>query len=404
MSYRNGVLIAFASSCLGCALAFCAHADDPADPQSVARPGVLVFRNGRVIEGQILKTESHYVVFRRGGKIEVPRAQVETLAKDLEEVYQKKAERINKSDPEEHVRLSQWCLQVNLYQRAIEELERAGELLSDASRVQAMLETVRRMQARSATKDPSGHQDPSPPAGLPLTTHSPLTKSGAGGESDLVPVANAATHGQGKSVATAQVPAALVSSFSVRIQPLLVRSCAAAGCHDLSHARGLALERSSQPTPRTTQQNLRSVLSHIDVNDPENSPLLIQSLLAHGGSRRAALALGVRDPAYQTLLDWVRGAAGRPANKSRSEPPPAKDSSATVAKSAEAQPTGPDSNPTVTTAGRSEPVPPASRPRETVQPSRSVKPPMNDSYKPVDPFDPEAFNRQYSPRAAGQEP
>ena len=422
MSYRNGVFIAFSCVLLGCAVACSAQSDDPAESKAAARSGVLVFRNGRVIEGQIISTESHYIVIRPVGKIEVPKSQIESVAKDLEEVYRKKAGRIKDRDPDEHMRLAQWCLQVNLHQRAIEELERVVEQSSDTSRATAMLENLRRMQARSATKNSSGNKDSSPSTTRslelrdqqsaignqrsPAPPHSPPTKAAAaeGSDSELVPVANAATRGQGKASAIVQTPPAMVSSFSVRIQPLLVRSCAAAGCHDLAHAGALALERSSQATPRSTQQNLRSVLSLIDANDPENSPLVIQSLLPHGGNRRPALALGVKDPAYQTLLDWVRGVAGKPTSKSGSEPPLAKDSAATAASSPQAQPTSAVSNQAGATARRSEPAPAATKPADSASPSRSLKPPMDDAYQPIDAFDPEIFNRQFSKRAAGQEP
>ena len=418
MSPRNGVLITIVSWLLSCALGWSGQPDDSPTTQAGPRSGVLVFRNGRVIEGQITETDTHYVVVRPVGKIEVPKGEIERVAKDLDDAYRQKVHRLNDRDPDEHLRLAEWCLKVNLQAQAIEQLERAVDLAPDRGRAQALLDSLRRTQPRKtqATKDnaPEARRPANAPASpnAPKKTTKPADmRQPAQGQSDkdseLVPVQNAAQAARTKAAAQVQLAPSLVSTFTLRVQPLLVRSCAAAGCHDASHAGTLALDRSLPTTARATQQNLRTVLSLIDSNEPENSPLVLQSLLPHGGSQRSAFALGARDPSYATLLDWVKAAAGKPSRQPRSAWPQSTDP-ASAAEQSPDDPT-PDEAPRrpVVRTARSEPETTAADAPQPAAPSRPVKPPPRDAYEPVDPFDPEIFNRQFSPSspsAAGQEP
>ena len=94
MSHRNGAIIAFFGTLMGCAALW---ADTPLERMDdpVPMSSVLLFRSGRVVEGQITETETHYVVGRPIGKVEVAKTDIELMAKDLEEVYRYKLGRIN---------------------------------------------------------------------------------------------------------------------------------------------------------------------------------------------------------------------------------------------------------------------------------------------------------------------
>jgi hypothetical protein len=173
-----------------------------------------------------------------------------------------------------------------------------------------------------------------------------------------------------------ELPAALVSRFTLKVQPVLMRSCATAGCHDSNHSGPLVLQRSAKPNARTTQQNLRATLAVLNSLAPDSSPLLTQALVCpHPTDRRLSFALQSRDPAYQTLAAWVRSVAAQ-------TNPPARAKQA-AKKPSDARPAAEAENANSASGTAAEP------------PSSTAPPPARHGYQPVDPFDPEIFNRRF---------
>lgn len=439
MSLRNTILTVICSSLCACAVAL---ADEPpsAVAESNAKTRVLLFRSGRALEGQIAETDTHYVVVRPVGKVEIAKTDVEFVADDLDDVYRYKLERINHESPDEHIRLAQWCLVVNLRARAIEELERCIELAANSTRAKALLENLRRAPklGDNPSQPPAHQEQPKPESATVPRTYPSFQK-------ELTP-----SH---------------VSTFSVQIQPLLVRSCGTAGCHDVNHPGSLVLQGSSRPSQRSSQQNLRAVLAQIDPEDPELSPLLVESLRPHGTARRSPFVPGLNDPAYAKLSDWVRAVSGKPASKPSSIAQTTNSSAAPaeqakpVAKATGKETTPPnlvysnkpialtpararagmtptnspadaiaartlakrndgpaesptepqtdgDEPPKTALESKSDATKPDSKPASTdpgsdakpvAKPVASTDKPL-ESYQPIDPFDPEIFNRQFAPR------
>jgi hypothetical protein len=369
-----------------------AAADEPQDAtvQLSEITSVLLFRSGRAIEGQICETDSHYVVRRPIGKVEIPKSEVEFVGPDFDAVYRYKLNRINAQDPEDHIRLAQWCLLVDLHEHAAEAIERAATLAPKSSRVQAMVDAVERT-VRASGKTPRAR-----PEAKIVTQVS---------HDDVSP----------KQAALQQaVPTNLLSNFSVQIQPMLTRTCAVAGCHDTSHSGPLTLQRSPRPMAKLTQQNLRSVLSQLDPESPDNSPLLSYSITPHGRMNFSPLSKGVSEPAYATLADWVRAVCGKPAPKPGSDA----DATATLAQtdSSKAAPQAPRDDKDDAAAAQphanSASVPSKTekaldaraqvdRFPVTAQRNTPTVPAVNSTvspYQPVDPFDPQIFNLQFAPR------
>jgi hypothetical protein len=381
-------------------------AETPRDSISSRRPAVLLFKGGRVIDGEVEETATHYVVYRSLGRVEVPRRQVEFVGNDLEDVYLHKAARIPGGDADQHLRLAEWCMLVGLHDHAIEHWEQVAELSGDPQKAQRMIESLERLRSSAAqsAKNRSGARPPrAPSATLGVLSTAPSPK---------------------------QLSQAQVSSFTVKVQPLLVRNCSNAGCHDSSHPGSFILQRSTRPTPFTTQQNLRSVLALIDPQDPENSPLLVQALYPHGDGQQSFRGFSIKDPAVATLVDWVMALAA----KAKPEPLKGKSTSDAVASrdlpAAEPMATDPADD----TVPAQAPAPGASvdrpagaagiklriTPHDSVPEAQPTPDPVGraerqapgatrptraaDDYRPVDPFDPEIFNRRYAQRAAAQEP
>ena len=105
-----------------------------------------------------------------------------------------------------------------------------------------------------------------------------------------------------------------VEAFTEHVQPLLLNSCATAGCHAQgSKASTFQIQRyspSQGASQRLTQQNLRSTLRYVDPDAVETSELLTKAVVEHGGSRSAPV--GSTDSAqFKTLANWVLQIAGK---------------------------------------------------------------------------------------------
>ncbi len=451
MSRRNSLF-----SVIFCVVASVAvRGDDaaPANATPATQRGVLVFRSGRVVEGEIAETETHYVVVRAVGKIEVPKGDVESVAKNLDDVYRQKAMRLNDRDADAHFKLAQWCLQVNLRERAIAELERSAELSDNPAKVQGILDALRRAPAAPKPK-------PAPPVAEVVEPHENT--------------AAAVRHPLEKDVTPP-----LLSTFTVQIQPLLARSCGTTGCHDANHAGSFALQRSTLANQRATQHNLRAALSGIDADEPDASALLAFAARPHPRTERDASSTPLGSAAFTTLNEWIRNVArkstggpedvlpaqtatapgnapvaaqpnvasddpstpmnivrsNRPFELTRSraragmthrpslgaKSPPASAPTPTVQTGKQPAPvtnrpavSAPDASPDAKSGGQPQDVAatPTNRlaPRDrsahvaTPQNAASDKRPAAESYQAVDPFDTEIFNRQFAPRDAATRP
>lgn len=339
--------------------------------------------------------------------MEVPKTDVEFIGEDLESVFQYKFQHMKNRDPESYIRLAQWCQLVNLNDRAIEQLERAVKLAPQSARARGLLESARR------TSDSPVRTAPPAPPPPPLASDDQANIS-----SDPSPRQLAAFQ--------QEVSTPLLSSFSVQIQPMLTRSCATAGCHDATHKNGLALQRSPRPVAHLTQQNLRAVLAEIDRDDPDNSPILAYAVRPHGGPNSRPFAKGAGDPAYATLSEWVRAVSGKTTPKSsnqgeqvasaRQESPTGTGGSAEASTNTPNTPTNSaaqtatpqvavpptaNSNGAASNADRTTPqrtADPRSRPESVRTNTASSQEQASAPFQPIDPFDPEIFNRRFAPR------
>lgn len=407
MSKRNRAVSVVFATVVGSAAALCAAAQDRVQLQRPAAAGeVLIFRDGRALAGEVTKTDTHFILSRTAGRLEVPKEQVETVVQDLEAAYRYKASRIDDRDAAAHFRLAEWCLLVNLRQHAISELERTLELDPKRARAAGMLTNLRR--------GPSDAPPPTAPIGSAVVRQS------------APPPTN------GPTAPSIEVPPQAFGRFTRQIQPLLVRSCGTIGCHDRSFRGSFALHRSLQPTAHTTGHNLRAALTLVDSKNADRSLLLTHALKQHGGASAAPFALGVNDPKYANLANWVRSIAATPSPKRGPAPtelsPDLAAALAGLADTKPASPAAPDSVATTETVrerasstGRatasglsSDGVPPApvpagagvraGRPHEAPGGAPRADTAAADGYQPVDPFDPEIFNRRHAPRAATASP
>jgi hypothetical protein len=244
-----------------------------------------------------------------------------------------------------------------------------------------------------------------------------------------------------------RIPPRSVETFTSNIQPLLLNGCATAACHGTASNNKLRLERITLGRPtsfRISQRNLTSVLSCVDMENPADSPLLTFPLGPHGTANEAILTRRDMEK-YRLLVAWVT-------DITNNITPPAPNNVATpaapllqtidrrvvgAATQPKTNPTG-ESHTTGSAAGETaEPSPEASLPESSATEDKSgspapdssadtgpfdegqrpaVKPrpsgtlkesqerqglkfgvPLQEA-KPVDPFDPEIFNREFGNR------
>jgi hypothetical protein len=163
------------------------------------------------------------------------------------------------------------------------------------------------------------------------------------------------------------------ATFANKVEPILLNACA--GCHTADRGGAFRLTRSygaGTANRLSLQQNLAAVLAQVNLQQPQESKLLVKSITAHDPQARVAPLNGRQMAAYHTLEDWVQTTlASNPHLRERTpQPVPVAEAKAVPA-----------------------PPPPAAPPTANFAASR----PAPAQTTPVDEFDPLPFNKQSQP-------
>ena len=305
--------------------------------------GVLLLRNGSVLRGVIVQQGDQYIVsFGETGHARVPASNVERVCDDLEQVYRYRLAGIDGSLPS-RIELARWCLQRNLLARAADQVLAAEAEHGNSPPVEALHQRL--LLAARATR----------PARSQASATKPLMAAPRGAE------------------LLEQLGTEQIERFTLNVQPLLLNRCANSGCHSPRAGTSLVLLRAASShslTRRLTEQNLGSTLLQLNREQPLESPLLRQARSAHGGASEAPLTEhDVRQ--FQLLADWVSSV--RPS--ARAAKPK------TIVEPNDILLQAPVFRPA---------APPAAAPE-----SQTMQPAATSHYRPIDPFDPEVFNRRH---------
>jgi hypothetical protein len=303
--------------------------------------GMIVLRNGEVIEGRISQIEGWYVADLSNGQIRIKTSDVDVVCHNLEEGYQRKRALIQVGNVQHHLELAQWCLRHDLLGPAAVELAEAT--VADPKNpaigvLQHKLKKALEPPAQPSSPEMKSRSRPGP-------SNEELTKMVRG------------------------LPEKVIETFTQSIQPVLMNSCTGSGCHNSETGQGLRLVRigaGRSPNHRITQRNLYSVLQYVDRENPGSSRLLLAPIGPHGTAQHAIFnehqALQ-----YRHLMEWVALVSQQPQLQSP----------ATVA------PAATEENAEVPSGKRN-------HPRKAPHDVRKDQPqPASD-----DPFDPEEFNRR----------
>ena len=330
--------------------------------------GMVLLRNGEVIEGRISRDGGIYIVDLPNGRIRIKQADVDLVCSSLEEGYRRKRAIIQVGNVHDHLDLAQWCLRHNLFGLATVEL-------ADATAADPKNPMIAALQHRLRMA-----MEPPPP----VDPHAKKLLMPGPSNDELDRMIRGMPHGA-------------VETFTQSVQPLLLNNCATAGCHGPQSETGLRLWHIAAGRPssrRTTQRNLYSVLQWIDRENPAASKLLTAAAKPHGTLQHAIL--GERQATqYQRLLDWasqITGpAAEQPESVARRGPPEVTEPPDDAAPRRLPQEPGKARLLTGTARRRT--------PRDAGAPGKTAKGVAPASFdQPADPLDPEAFNRRYGPK------
>jgi hypothetical protein len=251
--------------------------------------GVVILRNGQVIEGRISRDDGLYIVDLPDGQIRLKAADVDLACRNLEDGYQQKRTAIQAGNVHDHLELAQWCLKHDL-------LGPAAAELADATAVDPNNPMIDALQHRlKMAVEPQKLTD-----GTGSATIGPSNE-------DLDRMIRGLPHGA-------------VETFTQLVQPVLMNHCTSSGCHGPQSESSLRLFRTSgnkMASRRITQRNLYSVLQFINMDNPQASRLLSAPTEPHG-TARYAIFNEHQALQYKRLVDWTNQLSHQPASESPS--------------------------------------------------------------------------------------
>lgn len=248
-----------------------------------AVPGLVVLQNGNVVRGNIQSLRDHYRIELPGGQLRIRTEQVEMFCKDLDEAYRERRANRTASSADSHLELARWCMRYDLHAHAARELEEARTIDAEHSRLPLLERQLKQLVKIYARSEPV-------PARVTLSAEELVEQQ------------------QLDEEALAKAPKWARVLFVRQVQPLLVHSCATAGCHQPgSSTEDFQLDRlaiDAAGHPDVTQRNLAATLTQIDWDSPGQSQLLQRAITAHGES--GARQLETISPHKIKLLQmWV---------------------------------------------------------------------------------------------------
>ena len=243
---------------------------------------VVLLKNRQVLRGEIALYGERYLITQPHSEIRLQRDQVEHICHDLQEAYRYLQHQIRFGEASDHLQLAQWCLDENLFREARSQLEEGMFKRPDHPRIDLIRRQLELAKARGTTD---------------TTRKTPNALQSDSEELDAL---------------FDQMPSQVVETFTRVIQPILLNSCSARGCHGLGGNNQFLLHRSTrgqQPSQRVTLRNLQSVLRWVDQENLHKSPLLHFAETPHFTAPQRDDKRGTWSPDSLTarrLSAWVR--------------------------------------------------------------------------------------------------
>ena len=231
---------------------------------------VVVLDNDNLLQGVVVRTEDGYEVRQaNGSSVTIPAHRVVAVVADLKAAFSAVADRANRGDADERLRLARWCAANGLPAEALAEARTAARMrpgFAAAERYVALLQETAR--------NPTPQADPA------------VVQAKA----EVI-----------KPNAVTEIPAINYNSesfplFATRINAILVNTCA--NCHARPDAKSLRLTRVGGRSGVT--RNMLAALQYVDPKQPEKSAILAKAIAAHGTATEPPFKTRTH-PAYQAL-------------------------------------------------------------------------------------------------------
>ncbi|HWE40126.1 MAG TPA: hypothetical protein VG406_26475 [Isosphaeraceae bacterium] len=264
---------------------------------------VALLTNGQVLRGEITAEDGGYLVAQRLGEQHVPKKRVEKVFATIEDAYKYKRDRLPEGDPDEHLKLAQWCIHEKLDEPAKEQLRAILDLQPENRQAHAMLNGIQAVEDHARGKDAAivrtGAEVPVP-AGARPGELSPAVVRGS----------RPRTVAAGPPVIDGLPPALAVKrfrEFASFVHPELQRHCAS--CHNEQHPESkfvLLQARNARQLndPLLLRTNLDATLKLVNQEKPSRSELLVSSIIDHPSTGKPILG-GRNDRAYRVFAVWV---------------------------------------------------------------------------------------------------
>jgi hypothetical protein len=339
-----------------------------AQPAVTPQAGVLVLRNGHVLEGDITRAGDYYIVSRGEGiEVRSKADDVELFCSSMNEAYDFKLQHLSGVAAKPHLELAKWCLRHGMYEQCAEQLAAAKRLELDSAELRE-LET--RLKLVTETSPMPGSATAS--SGVPLDE---------------------------MEKALRELPRGSVEKFGAIVQPILLNRCSANQCHGpnaKSEFRLLRPPAGQIVSRRFTQRNLYAALKQLNPADAESSPLVVFPQQRHGSALAAVFDKHTAGQLAE-LIAWARMTVANSPAAPATRPTTIAAPQATLSQPAtQVHPNTPvEPNADASSESSDQSL------RHTVRmmrpsPDGSGAPPAEPPpFRPRDPFDPEIFNRRY---------
>jgi len=197
---------------------------------------------------------------------------------DLDEQYKQRLAKVDPKKAEDLVGLAKWCYQVDLTGQASAHALEALALAPDDVRAKYIV------YAAQLTGGVEG-----------------------GGEGDGGGATAKVTITQKDADAVyAREGEPQMTRFKNQVQGMLFVRCAMPQCHGGAKEAKYALVRQGPGSRRTIAQNFQAISAYIDLENPQESKLLLKPLKGpEAGHPRRAIT-GTTDPTYRAILDWLK--------------------------------------------------------------------------------------------------
>jgi hypothetical protein len=245
-------------------------------PEAV--PGVLVLANGNLLQGKIQLESDVYRVRLPQSEVVVRVAQVDMFCHTTDEAYEQRRLQRAGSSADSHVDLARWCLRHDLLEYASRELLEARTIDPEHRQLSQLERQVQLALRNRPAKD----------------RPNPLLETAVQKDED-------------HSKLIEDVPNWARTLFVRQIQPLLVDSCAASGCHQPGSPEQFQLNRlalDGPGHPATTLNNLAATMAQLECASPDDSVLLLRAKTAHGASN-STRSHALQSHQYHMLRLWV---------------------------------------------------------------------------------------------------